>query len=124
MAYKLPRWTQRPDVLSYVINSYAGLDAVEDSNVKRRVFIWEEETEIMMGNCEAFCDHLEERFGLISVSSSDVHALLRELGEHAQFHKAHPSRKIGEGPSAGRFKLPEPDKWVVGRIDKPTTDTT
>jgi hypothetical protein len=114
MAAKLPRWTQRPDVLEFIVDSYVGLDASGNGGPPRRVFIWEEGSEIVMGNCEAFSLHLRDKFGLLRVHPSDVHALLRALGEQIHQYDRRAARNPSS-PAAGRFKQPDPDKWVVGK---------
>lgn len=115
----LPKWTLRPDVISYIIDAYAGTDEVPDSKRKRRVFIWEDGDEIKMGNCEAFAIHLEAKFELIRVQPSDLHAMLRELGEVVQAHKPHAPKTAREV----KYVPPEPDEWVIGVVKgPPTTD--
>lgn len=111
------RWTHRPEILSYVIDSYAGTEKPEGQGASRRVFIWEDGAEIKMGNTEAFMLHLCAKFDLILTASSgaSLHELLRELGECVQSHKEHAPRSL-TGPSAGKFRQPEPDEWVVGRV--------
>lgn len=110
-------WARRPEILNYIIDAYAGTEPCADSARSRRVFIWQEGTEIKMGNTEAFLAHLQAKFGLILTASatSTIHSLLRELGEVAQAHKPHGPR-IGAG---GKFKQPEPESWVVGIAPSP-----
>lgn len=116
------RWTHRPEILSYVIDSYAGVEKTDSTGLPRRVFIWEDGTEIKMGNTEAFMCHLAERFELIKTNGSvpALHQLLRDLGEQIATHAAH--TRSSEGPRAGRFKPSEPDEWVIGvvKTDTPT----
>lgn len=111
-------WARRPEILDYIIEAYAGTEPLPDiANRSRRVFIWQEGEEILMGNTEAFLDHLRKKFNLILTASatSTIHSLLRELGESVQSHKQH-GPKIGEG---GKFKQPEPESWVVGVAPNP-----
>lgn len=111
MRENLARWTRRPDVIEYVIECYVGTEKQEGSK-PRRVFIWEDGNEIKMGNTTSFTAHCCERFGLLRADPSEVHALLRALGETIAQHKPH-------GPRIGKtgWKAPEPDEWVVGHIN-------
>lgn len=114
MRPKLPRWTQRPDVLAYVIDCYAGTDTIGDGRKKRRVFLWEDGDMIKMGNTEAFALHLAARYDLIinTALPATLHALLRALGEDVQLHKPHAPRGIAKKA----FKQPDAEEWVVGRV--------
>ena len=75
------QWFERPEVLDYLVRSYAGLDK------GKRQFIWEDENgDVVIGNTRAFTDHLSRQFQipLTSTSWSKVHEALRELGEVAR----------------------------------------
>lgn len=111
-------WIRRPEILDYVIESYAGLDDKPEGRGQRRVFIWERGNEIVMGNCEAFIEHLNEKFGLVLALSatSALHDLLRQLGEAAK--RRHETHEFN-GKKVGTFNQPEPDEWVVGVKEKP-----
>lgn len=109
------RWIFRPEIVSYIIDSYAGTEAKEGISVKRRVFIWEESKDIKMGNCEAFVAHLARRYDLLNPNPSDVHALLRDLGERVLPETPGKQRR----GKPGRFKQPDPDEWTIGKA----TDT-
>jgi hypothetical protein len=108
----LPKWSMRPDILAYIIEAYAGTDESPGKGPRRRVFIWEDGSDIMMGNCEAFSIHLQSKFELLKVHPSDLHRLLRELGEKVQHHKPHAPR----GEAKVEYRQPEPDEWVVGQV--------
>jgi hypothetical protein len=116
-------WLHRPEILDYVIESYAGLDESPNGRGKRRVFVWEKDGEILMGNCEAFVLHLREKFDLVICISatSALHALLRDLGENAK--KNHDTHEM-HGQKAGTFTQPEPDEWVVGITETKCPRTT
>jgi hypothetical protein len=110
----IPGWARRPDIISYVIDCYAGTDVVEGNSVKRRVYVWEDGDEIKMGNTEAFAEHLEKKYELLRVSPSALHTMLRELGETVVLHKPHaPHIRRGTG-----YKTPDPDEWVIGKVIK------
>lgn len=115
---KTPKWTLRPDLISYVVDSYAGVEP-NDTGQKRRVFLWEEaDGTISMGNCEAFVLHLGTRYELPLEpgGASLIHAMLREMGERVLKARDTPRRRTGEKP--GQFKQPEPEQWTVrGRRD-------
>lgn len=108
-------WIRRPEILDYVIESYAGQDDKPDGRGKRRVFIWQAGEEIVMGNAEAFIVHLNEKFGMVLPlsASSALHELLRALGE--QVKRNHETHDFN-GRKVGQFKQPEPEEWVVGRV--------
>jgi len=88
---KVRSWMIRDDVLGYIINSYQGIEPVPSNpRVMRRVFLWEEESEIKMGNTEAFVLHLGKKFGqkTLSCDASEVHQILRDLGELIHPHRS------------------------------------
>ncbi|MDO8589840.1 MAG: hypothetical protein Q7R69_01030 [bacterium] len=108
-------WLGKGEVLGYIVDAYVGVDPVPGNpTVKRRVFIWEEDDDIKMGNSEAFVLHLGRRFErkVSAGYASSPHELLRALGEHVIPHKQHAMRRP-DGPFAGRFKQPDPDEWTV-----------
>lgn len=110
---KRPRWSERPDIVSYVCEAYAGIEPKEGSRAKRRVFLWEEGKNIMMGNVQAFGLHLAEKFqlpcGTIGAVTAPIHKMLIELGERARSeNKTHPG-------SHGKYREPGPEKWVAKR---------
>jgi hypothetical protein len=79
------RWFEKPEILSYIIESYAGCDETRTNRPKRQ-FIWEDaDGNIVLGNGRAFGDHLTEKFGLSADDGATrwiaVHQALRELGE-------------------------------------------
>lgn len=112
----LPKWTMRPDLVSYVVDAYAGTEPVEGQGGAkvRRVFIWEEpDGRIEMGNTEAFVIHLGARFGLplAARDASHIHAMLRTMGERVLPEvkdRRRSDRRTG-------WKQPEPDHWTIGR---------
>ena len=115
-------WLRQNEVLGYIINAYAGIEpAPANHGVMRRVFLWEDAGEVKMGNTEAFILHLGRRFErkVKTHEASDLHKLLRDLGESITPHPRH-ARPQANGPQAGRFKQPEPDEWVVGRSKSET----
>jgi hypothetical protein len=85
------RWFERPDILSYIIECYAGTDEGHQGGARRQ-FIWEQPNgDMVIGNPRAFTDHVAEKFGiqLTPTSWSAVHAALRELGEVARENAPH-----------------------------------
>lgn len=115
MAAKKRNWLESNEVLGYIVNSYYGIDTVPNNpKVMRRIFLWEESGETKMGNTEAFVLHLGKKFGMETLSrdASEVHRILRDLGELIHPHRKH-DRPCKDGPQAGRFKQPDPDEWVV-----------
>ena len=59
---KRSNWS-RPDVLDYILDSYAGTEAGERGQI-RRMFLWEDaHREVWIGNSSAFAEHVAERFG-------------------------------------------------------------
>jgi len=108
-------WMTRDDVLGYIINSYEGVEPVSSHpGVMRRVFLWEEDGDVRMGNTEAFVLHLGRKFGreTFPCDAYQIHHILRELGELIHPHRTHESPRK-DSPIAGRFKQPEPDEWTV-----------
>lgn len=100
------KWTEKPPVLSYIIDCYAGVDG------KKRQFIWEEKNgDVVIGNTRAFTDHIAERFSLKLTKTdwSAVHEVLRALGEvvHPYTPRAH--------VRGGRFKNQEPEIHILHR---------
>ena len=109
-------WMTQDEVLGCIVNSYEGVKPVPNSpRVLRRVFLWEENGDVKMGNTEAFVLHLGRKFGEEThpCDASQVHHILRDLGEMIVPHRKHESPRQN-GPTAGRFKQPDPDEWVVG----------
>lgn len=116
MSKAVKSWMTRDDVLGYIINSYEGVEPVPNNHgVMRRIFLWEEDNDIKMGNTEAFVLHLGKKFGLETrpCEAYQIHHILRDLGELILPHRKHESPSKN-GPTAGRFKQPDPDEWVVG----------
>lgn len=100
------------EVLGYVINAYAGTEpSPTNPHILRRVYLWETAGDVMMGNTEAFARHLKRRFPGLRVDPSEVHALLRALGEQVA---PQGSRRPATGPG-GKFRQPAPEEWVVAR---------
>lgn len=97
------RWYERPEILAYLVNSYAGLEG------RKRQFIWEQDGNIVIGNSRAFADHLSQKFGL---NLSDrawmaVHEALRALGEVVELHSKHVR---GQGK---KFRNQQPEVRVI-----------
>ena len=81
------RWFERSETLDYIVASYAGVEA------GKRQFIWEQPNgDIVLGNTRAFADHAEAHFKLPAAPSrwTEVHKVLRELGETIKEIKRHP----------------------------------
>jgi hypothetical protein len=103
------RWFDQSDVLSHLIESYAGVE-----NGKRQ-FIWEQPNgDVVLGNARAFADHLEERFGLPSSPGrwTQLHMALRELGEAVKSIQYHGTRR------GQHFKNQEPELRVIRRTQE------
>ena len=118
----LYNWLRQDEILGYIINAHAGVEpAPTNPAVMRRVFLWEDSGEIKMGNTEAFILHLGSRFEreVKTHDASDLHKLLRDLGESITPHQRH-SRPKADSPACGRFNQPEPDEWVVSRSKSET----
>jgi hypothetical protein len=115
MLARKAKWTHRPDIISYVCDCYAGTEPGVAGGPKRRVWLWEEAGLIMMGNTQAFYEHLCQRFELLpsKTGAASLHTMLRDLGEVVQPHKPHGPR----GPITGAYQVPEADSWVVGKVE-------
>jgi len=103
------KWFEQKEVLSYIIDSYAGVDGY------KRQFIWEEKSgDVVIGNTRAFTDHLSERFDLHKTSKAwtDVHTALRALGEIVHPYTPR-TRVLGK-----RFKNQEPEVRILRRKDR------
>lgn len=115
-AKRLVGWIVRDDVRNYIIEAYAGTEERRRKCV-RRVFLWEEDGTVMMGNVEAFALHLLAHFGIsahLATATSNIHRLLVELGECAGPHLEDRSPPNFEnGPYVGIWKQPEPESWEV-----------
>lgn len=102
------RWFEKPEVLSYIIDSYQGTD-----ERGKRQFVWEDPAsgDVMIGNSRAFTDHLSEKFGLrlTATSWSGLHEAMRMLGEIAKTYSAR-SAKRGQ-----RFRNQPPEARVLIR---------
>lgn len=86
------RWYEKPEVLSYIVSAYAGVDK------GKRQFIWEDaDGNVLIGNTRAFTDHLAVRFNLSRTETSwtAIHELMRALGEVARTYTAR-SQKLGK----------------------------
>ena len=111
----LYNWLRLDHVLGYIVNAYEGIKPVPNKpSVMRRVFLWEEEGEVKMGNAEAFVLHLGRHFErrIAPIDASSLHELLRDLGDVINPHKSH-NKPSPDGPYAGHFKQPDPDEWVI-----------
>ncbi len=115
-----PSWLEKPGVLGFIIDSYIGVQKPEKSGgPPRRIFKWEEEdgesVRVVKGNAEAFTLQMGLKFGLTlkPENATMVHAILRELGEPAHDKKEGRAKRDTNSPRAGKFRQPDPDKWVV-----------
>jgi hypothetical protein len=110
------KWTHRPTIMSYIVDCYAGTEPLPGSTQPRRVFLWEEGELVKMGNTEAFLAHLVARFRLTvsSTGTTVIHTLLRELGERVL--PPCPDKRARRPVGDRLFKAPDPDSWVVGRV--------
>ncbi len=109
-------WVRRPEIVDYVVECYAGAEAKPEGKGRphgRRVFLWEEDGHVYMGNVEAFLLHLKARFDLVlcATATTAIHALLRELGETLWVPL---SARQSPTPGAGSFVQPDPERWEVG----------
>lgn len=107
------KWTERPDVLSYIVDCYAGTEKARGT--RKRQFIWEDEDgDIVIGNSRAFTDHVSHRFSipLTSTSWAAIHNTLHALGEVV--HEMKPR----SGVRGGRFKNQEPETRVIKSADR------
>ena len=103
------RWFERPEVLSYIIDAYQGMDGA------KRQWAWEEENgDVVIGNARAFADHLSQRFHLelTDTAWSGLHEAMRMLGEVA---KAYSPRARSRG---GKFRNQQPEVRVITRRRK------
>lgn len=104
------RWYEKPGVLDYIINSYAGVDVVDGKS--KRQFLWDdEEGNTVIGNSRAFTDHLSAKFSLALTATSwgMVHEVLRALGEVAHNYQKR-SKTLGK-----KFKNQQPESHIIKR---------
>lgn len=101
------KWFEKPEVLDYIITSYAGVDK------GKRQFVWEEPgtKNILIGNSRAFTDHLALKFNLPLTSTgwASVHAALRMLGEVTHEYTKRVNIK------GGKFKNQQPETHILKR---------
>ncbi len=113
----IKKWLTSEEILFYIIDSYAGTELPRSGRGRsRRVFLWEEDGVLKMGNTEAFLEHVSRRFHrhLKSHYASAIHQTLRELGEATVSHTTHETPRA-DSPRRGQFTQPAPDAWVVSR---------
>lgn len=104
------RWFEKPEVLDYIINSYAGIDVVNGKS--KRQFLWEDENgDTVIGNTRAFTDHLSKKFtlGLTSTEWASLHEAMRALGEVAHVYSPRVNKP------GNKFKNQEPEVHVIRR---------
>jgi hypothetical protein len=108
-----PMWSLRPDLVSYVVDCYGGTEEVAGGRV-RRVFLWEEGDEVLMGNTEAFTIHLGQKFGLNlgAGDAASIHSMLREMGERI-LPAIEGRRQLGK--ARGKWRQPDPEAKVIRR---------
>lgn len=112
-------WLRTDEILGYVINAYSGIEPIsQDFGKMRRVFLWEEEGEVKMGNAEAFVLHLGRRFNRVVKAGETtlLHKLLRDLGDSIAPHKNGHAKPRPDSPKRGTFKQPVPDEWTIRKI--------
>jgi hypothetical protein len=101
------RWYEKPEVLDYIVNSYAGVDH------GKRQFIWEdlETKDLLIGNSRAFTDHLSNKFNLDLTSTgwSAVHEALRMLGEVTHEYAPRVNKR------GAKFKNQQPETHILKR---------
>jgi len=100
------RWFEQPKVLSYLIDSYSGIDH------GKRQFIWEEPNgDIVIGNSRAFTDHVSIRFNLGKTNTAwaGIHEALRALGEIVHLKQPR-ARILGK-----KFHNQEPEIRIIKR---------
>jgi hypothetical protein len=106
------RWYEKPGVLDYVIECYAGTDKNERGHQKRQ-FIWEDlrSKDVVIGNSRAFTDHVSEKFnlGLTSTDWSALHEAMRMLGEVV--HQKAPRTQV----RGKKFHNQQPEVRVIRR---------
>lgn len=106
------KWFERPAVLDYIINCYAGVETVGGTGFTKRQFIWEdEEHNIVVGNSRAFSDHVSKKFdlGLSDTTWCSLNKMLHAMGEVARA-TAPKVNKLG-----GKFKNLEPEVRIIKR---------
>jgi len=106
------KWFEQKEVLSYIVDCYAGAEPDRSQRAVKRQFIWEEPNgDLVIGNTRAFGDHLTAKFGLHSTPTAwmGVHEALRAMGE-VLFERApnahHPGKK---------FKNQQPEIRIIKR---------
>lgn len=118
-ANEIPGWAYRPEIIDYIVESYAGVEVRGDvGRNTHRVFIWEDSENIVMGNTIAFSDHLRTRFGLLASARSIcsvLHKVMRELGEEAKKGWT----VTTSGDHIGEYKPPVPEIMVIGHAGDP-----
>jgi len=100
------RWYERPEVLDYIINCYAGMEG------NKRQFLWELPSgDVVIGNSRAFTDHISEKFSMKRTATSwaSVHEVLRAVGEVAHSYTPRCHMK------GGKFVNQLPDMKVIRR---------
>ena len=105
------KWAEKPEVLSYIVDCYQGVDG------KKRQFIWEADNgDIVIGNARAFTDHVSTKFNLGKTATSwvEVHHVLRALGEIAQIHRPRTTIR------GGKFRNQEPEVRILRRKERLT----
>lgn len=104
------RWFEKPEVLSYIVECYAGVETIGRRRVRQ--FVWEDaDRNVVIGNPRAFVDHLSDKFelDLSTTSWSGLHEALRAMGEVA---KAYSPRARERG---GKFRNQELEVRVLKR---------
>lgn len=94
-----------PEVEKAILDAYMGVEDKTKRGKKHgpsRVFMWEDGTDIMMGNAAAFAEFLD-------ISWATVHAVLRKHG-----HTLWNSPKVNRGEIVNEFIEPEPYAEIIG----------
>lgn len=107
---KRTRWVEKPEILSYIIDCYQGVE--KDNGARKRQFIWEtSEGNIVIGNSRAFYIHITEKFGMATqaTSWSEIHTVLHELGEIVNEYSPRVNKK------GGKFKNQVPETRIIKR---------
>lgn len=113
----MSRWYDRAPVFDYLVECYAGLEELPNAGFKqRRMFLWQADGEVRLGNIEAFAQHVLELFRLEVTERCVVvglNQLLIDAGERVRQDPPHGPRQ-----QFGVSHRPEPEYTVVKKVDQ------